>query len=55
MDATGTKLESDYGLRIPTTRPMSGVSLDEARAYCAWLDRELLDSNPALFFRMRDR
>ena len=41
VQATGRKLEDEAGLRAPATRPMTTVSLDEALAYCAWLDQVL--------------
>ena len=40
VQATGTKLEREDGLREPATRPMTYASLDEAAAYCAWLDQQ---------------
>ena len=41
VQATGTKLGDEDGLKEPATRPMTYVSLDEALSYCAWLDRAL--------------
>ena len=41
VQATSTKLQDEDGLREPATRPMTYVSLDEAWAYCAWLDHVL--------------
>ena len=41
VHATGIKLWDAFGLRKSATRPMTTVRLDEAVAYCAWLDREL--------------
>lgn len=41
VQATDAKLEDEDGLRSPATRPSTSVSLPEAAAYCAWLDREL--------------
>jgi formylglycine-generating enzyme required for sulfatase activity len=47
IQATGTKLEDEAGLREPGTRPMTTVSLNEALAYSAWLD-QVLRARPSL-------
>jgi formylglycine-generating enzyme required for sulfatase activity len=52
VQATGTKLEEEDGLRNPDTRPMTTVALAEAVAYCAWLDR-VLRSSSALPAKLR--
>jgi len=51
--ATGAKLEDEAGLRKPATRPITTVSLDEAMAYCAWLD-QVLRSWPRLPGKLKD-
>ena len=53
VQATGTTIEDEIGLREPATRPMTTVGLDEAVAYCAWLDRELR-SWPGLPVKLKD-
>jgi formylglycine-generating enzyme required for sulfatase activity len=53
VQATGTKLEDEAGLREPATRPMTTVGLDEAVAYCAWLD-QVLRSWPRLPGKLKD-
>ena len=41
IQATGTRLGNEHGLKQRANRPMTYVSLDEALRYCAWLDRDL--------------
>jgi formylglycine-generating enzyme required for sulfatase activity len=53
VQATGAKLEDEDGLRKPATHPMTIVSLDEAVAYCAWLD-QVLRSWPRLPGKLKD-
>ncbi len=53
VQATGRKLEDEAELRERATRPMTTVSLDEAVAYCAWLD-QVLRSWPRLPGKLKD-